>query len=185
MPESNVTVTATFVKTSYSVSAGPQTNGTFTVSTTSIQWGETVTISNVTPNTGYETSRMYYSNGTTEVDIVSNSFEMPKSDVTVYVEFTKVDYSVSKATAVNGSFKVKNSGGAEITKANYQDVITVDATADDGYIVDEITVTDADSNPVTVSGTNFTMPASAVTVSVTFKAQSSGPNPPDYNIEKW
>ena len=128
---------------------------------------------------------MYYKYHEEETEISYNQFEMPKHEVMVCVEFTKADYDVNKAETSNGSFEVKNSSGAEIAKANYQDVITIGTTPDAGFIVDQITVTDADNGSVTVTNGTFSMPAKGVTVSVTFKAQSSGPNPPDYNIEKW
>ena len=50
--------------------------------------------------------------------------------------------------------------------------ITLTATPDEWYLFEEFTVTDAQGNPVTVTGNTFTMPASNVTVSASFKKQS-------------
>ncbi len=46
--------------------------------------------------------------------------------------------------------------------------VTINATADSGYTVGTKTVVAADASPVTVTGNTFTMPAQAVTVTVTF-----------------
>ena len=50
--------------------------------------------------------------------------------------------------------------------------ITLTATPDEWYLFEEFTVTDAQDNPVAVTGNTFTMPASNVTVSASFKKQS-------------
>ena len=51
-------------------------------------------------------------------------------------------------------------------------MITLIATPDEWYLFEEFTVTDKEGNPVTVTGNTFTMPASNVTVSASFKKQS-------------
>ena len=60
-------------------------------------------------------------------------------------------------------------GEVVVTKACYQDEMTVEATPETGYTVDQITVTDSDGGSVTVTDSKFTMPAKGVTVAVTFK----------------
>lgn len=50
------------------------------------------------------------------------------------------------------------------------DVVTVTANANEGYVLEKITVVDANSNNVTVTDSKFTMPAANVTVTVTFAA---------------
>ena len=61
------------------------------------------------------------------------------------------------------------------TEAEAGATVTVNATPVGGYTVQSIVVVDAGMNPVTVNGTTFTMPASAVTVTVTFQeAVASG-----------
>ena len=182
MPKENVTITGEFVLATYEIipeviggQCQIQKGGE---EVTSAQMGEEITVS-ITPDAGYSggtvTVKKVNAGAETgnEIPFSDGKFTMPASDVGICVEFTKEDYAISKTDAVNGSFTVKNSSGAEIAEANYQDVITVDATPDDGYIVDAITVTDADSNPVTVSENTFTMPDKGVTVSVTFKVPVS------------
>ncbi len=77
-------------------------------------------------------------------------------------------YDISKAATENGSFEV------DYAKSMADETVTITAIPDDGYEVDAVTVTDADTQPVTVNGTgntrSFTMPAKNVTVAVTFKA---------------
>ena len=51
--------------------------------------------------------------------------------------------------------------------------IKLTATADEGYELDSYSVKDASANALTVTEGTFTMPASNVTVSATFKAKSS------------
>lgn len=48
------------------------------------------------------------------------------------------------------------------------DVVTVTANANEGYVLEKITVVDANSNNVTVTDSKFTMPAANVTVTVAF-----------------
>ena len=55
------------------------------------------------------------------------------------------------------------------TEAAEGATVTVNAVPAGGYAVDSIVVVDAGMNPVTVTGNTFTMPASAVTVTVTFQ----------------
>lgn len=50
------------------------------------------------------------------------------------------------------------------------DVVTVTANANEGYVLEKITVVDANSNNVTVTDSKFTMPAANVTVTVAFAA---------------
>ena len=48
--------------------------------------------------------------------------------------------------------------------------VNLNVTPADGYMLDELTVTDGEDNPVNVENNAFTMPASAVTVNATFKS---------------
>ena len=93
-----------------------------------------------------------------------NTFTMPAKAVTVTVKTVKL-YTITKTTPVNGTFNVS----AEKAKAGAEISIT-DISAEGGYVVDTVSVTDAGSSPVQVSEDNkFTMPASNVTVTVTFR----------------
>lgn len=80
-------------------------------------------------------------------------------------------YDVSKAEVENGTVKVSPSKAAEGEK------VTVTVTPDTGYLVKKVTVTDKDGDKLKVKeGSNgkytFSMPASAVTVKVSFEEEA-------------
>ena len=73
-------------------------------------------------------------------------------------------YTVTANTPTNGSVS------ADKTSAAAGDTVTLTVTPDSHYELDTLTVKDASNNPVTVNADNtFTMPASNVTVTATFK----------------
>ncbi len=72
-------------------------------------------------------------------------------------------YAVNIAATTNGTV------AADKTTAVAGDEVTLTITPDTGYELDVLTVQDAAGNPVTVNDNTFTMPASNVTVSATFK----------------
>ena len=71
-------------------------------------------------------------------------------------------YDVNIASTTNGTVT------ASPTSAEAGTTIALTVTPDAGYVLDALTVTDA-SNTVTVTNNEFTMPASDVTVTATFK----------------
>lgn len=73
-------------------------------------------------------------------------------------------YDVTVNSTTNGTVT------ADPTSAEAGTTITLTVTPAGGYVLDALTVTDASSNPVTVTDNKFTMPASDVTVTATFKA---------------
>lgn len=85
-----------------------------------------------------------------DVNIIPGDFEAPEFTVTV-------------AATENGTASVDPVKGKVGTE------ITITATPADTYQVDTIVVKDADNQDVTVTSNKFTMPASNVTVTVTFK----------------
>lgn len=101
--------------TSYSISKGTETNGTFSVSATSATAGSTVTVT-TSPETGYEVDKVTYTaNGSTQDASGSNNtytFTMPAANVTVNVAFKK---SPSTSYYIGGRFRVKDSAGTEHT----------------------------------------------------------------------
>ena len=72
-------------------------------------------------------------------------------------------YDVTVNSTTNGTVT------ADPTSAEAGTTITLTVTPDAGYVLDALTVTDANSNTVTVTNNEFTMPASDVTVTATFK----------------
>ena len=82
-------------------------------------------------------------------------------------------FAITKTAPANGSYTVK-AGDAEITEAAKDTEVTITATPDDGYELDQIKVEGTSTDLeviVTVVGNvgTFTMPAADVTVTVTFK----------------
>lgn len=103
--------------TSYSISKGAETNGTFSVSATSATAGSTVTVT-TSPVTGYEVDKVTYTaNGSTQNASGSNNtytFTMPAANVTVNVAF-KQSTTPSTSYYIGGRFRVKDSAGTEHT----------------------------------------------------------------------
>ena len=64
---------------------------------------------------------------------------------------------------------------ASAAQAKMGDTVTLTVNADTGYVLDTLTVTDASNAAVAVANNTFTMPASGVTVTATFKVGSSEP----------
>ena len=90
-------------------------------------------------------------------------------DLTVMVFNPNADYNVTVNTADGGSVT------ANPTSAKVNETITLTATPDNTYVLSGISVTDASSNPVAVTGgkwydntATFTMPGSVATVTPTF-----------------
>jgi len=76
-------------------------------------------------------------------------------------------YTITVNSATNGTIS------ASVATAGAQGLVTLTATPDSGYELDEWTVKDASNNDVTVTNNQFTMPASNVTVSASFKVKST------------
>lgn len=175
----DVTVTATYTINNYKINKVTSTTDDcdFTVQenadykstvnivvTTKTGWtvaenGVVVTIQSVTPGSTVNV---------TKVDDTHYSFEMPAGAVQVAVTFTEATYTVSKGTETNGKFTVSK------TSAKMGDTITVEPTASEGYNVSKVSYTYGSTTTTvtdTGSGYSFTMPASNVTVNVTFAPQ--------------
>jgi len=78
------------------------------------------------------------------------------------------EYTITVADAENGTVE------ASATAAKKGTEITLTITPAEGYLFDAITVKDADGKDVEVKDNKFTMPASNVIVSVTFKEKEEG-----------
>ncbi len=157
MPSSDVDVTVSFKKSVYKINLNVGTGGSATVSKTSANYGDKITVT-ATPATGY--SLDYIKVGTTELS--SNTFTMSAEDVTVTVAFKKEQYTITATVDGEGG-----SVSTNVTKAGAGDTITITATPSKGYSVDTIKV-----NNKAISGTTFTMTAQNTTVVVTFKKAS-------------
>jgi hypothetical protein len=151
----------------YAITITTPENGTVTADMTTAAAGKTVTLT-IEPATGYEletlTVKDAYNNTFT---VTGNTFTMPARAVTVTATFKKIDYAINIANNIENG-KVSVTSGE--TTANYGDEVTLTITPETGYEVEKIAVTYGDGQIVKVIAYKFTMPASAVTVSATFKA---------------
>ena len=188
MPESNVTVSATFNKTAFAVSqvVTPTYSGSFSISKTAhVGIGETVTLSNFNAYEGYYfdfedvNSLVVKRNDNQETVEVNNygniyQFAMPTSDVTVTATFKDLPrYSVFVGDVVNGAIYLDNP---------YQDILAgaivyFEVEPETGYTLESITVTPEEGNPFEPTQQSwyyyFTMPSSNVTISATFRELQS------------
>ena len=153
----------------YTVSCETVTGGTLSATPSKAEAGAEVTLT-ATPDAGYAFNNNWTVKDADEAEILVNEgkFTMPAKDVTVSGSFSKVDYTITKATCEGGSFTVKKNG-VEVTKAQVGDPITLEASAAEGYEFDSWTVTnESTSKTVYVSENSFTMPGANVTVKANF-----------------
>ena len=164
MPASSVTVTATFKITKYLVEIATPVNGAVSVNPEKYAKGETVSL-DIEPATGYELDKLTVKNVSTgkNVTVTNNKFSMPASKVTVTATFKLSTYGITVTKPTNGTVK------ADASKAKMGDEVTLTITPKSGYELEKLTVKDAAGKEVTVSGNKFTMPASAVTVTASFR----------------
>lgn len=159
---------------SYQINTSTTSNGTVTVTPTSAKSGTKVTIT-ATPDEGYmvDVITVTRTNGR-EVEVTDNgdgtyTFTMPSAAVTVTVTFKAVENSIIVSDTENGTVS------ASYTTAANGVEITLAVTPDEGYAVGTVTITHANGREVEVTNNGdgtytFTMPSTAVTVTVTFKA---------------
>lgn len=134
----------------------------------------------VTAKEGYELAGFELNGGvlgeTTDNTI---KFKVQGSNVTVTVKTTPKNYSITNQTAsdANGSITVASS-------AAFGSTVTVIPKPNDGFELDTLTVKDASGSGVPVTNNTFTMPASNVTVTATFKEKDTKPEPPvkEYDV---
>ena len=155
-----LTVTSEFI---YNVTVNEAQNGTVTANPTQAKAGETVALA-IEPALGYEVDQITVKNGEENVAVENNQFTMPAGDVTVTVTFKAIDYTITVTQGENGTI------AADKTTAHVGEVVTLTNTPKEDYVFVSYTVTDAEGNPVTVENNKFTMPASNVTVTATFRA---------------
>ena len=175
---------AVYIKVTYEAYTPPEgtylvtlgtgiSGGTFEVDPSEAKAGEKVRLT-VLPKPGYKVNsyKVTTAQGGVNVPIESDEqglyFTMPKADVSVNGTFTWVGtnagaYDVKLSTSEHGSLS------ANFSKANAGDEIYLTTKPENGYALDSLTVTADDGTTVELKGNKFTMPASAVTVSATFK----------------
>lgn len=160
-------VYAKFTEKEYTVS---HTQGTgYTISglpTAKVKYNDTVSFA-VTPVEGYKIDSVQYnSTDATKGDNNTYSFTMPATEVTVTVTASLDSYSISNESAdlAQATFTVNDES---VSEAKMGDKVTVSAEKT-GHKLSSISVVDADGKEVATTGLTFTMPASAVKVTLNF-----------------
>ena len=117
-------------------------------------------------STGQSLTLYFYSDG-------SDNFA--GLDLTATLVSTSTDYDITLSNPITGGSVSASIGENIATQAKINDAITLTATPESGYLLSNISVVDANSNPVAVkcdgsfdNTATFSMPLSAVTVTPTF-----------------
>ncbi|MEG2639494.1 MAG: S-layer homology domain-containing protein, partial [Clostridiales bacterium] len=196
MPASNVAVNVTFKQIEYNVSldstidlngkADVTLNGATTTTTQAI-FGSEVKV-NVTPIVGYEVTSVVATDGAGDLTVTNPAtaiakggefkFTMRSSNVTVKVNMTPVIYNVSYNVPVNGkydaqapSFAFGSDATFTVTPAAGYQIETAKAYYEDTDGKHNITFTSTPTDLTTTGVYTYKMPASDVTVKVTFEKQ--------------
>ena len=169
MPASDVTITATFnALQQYDITFVGVDETLITVSATAggnaitkAPAGTEVTLQYSNLDEGY-TFINWTLNGEA---LAGNTFEMPANDVEIGVALNErpryaviIDGSIAHGTVTASPNENILSGKT----------VTLTVTPADSYVLNTLTVTDAESNPVAVTNNQFIMPESNVTVTATF-----------------
>ena len=163
MPAANVTIAASFKVVKYNVAIAESTNGTVNVNPSQYAKGATVTLS-IVPANGYELDKLTVKDAANGIlDVNDNKFTMPGTNVTVTATFKKSGFKVNIGTVANGTVT------ADASSAEMGKTVMLSIKPADGYELDTLLVKDASGNMITVNDGKFTMPASNVTVTATFK----------------
>ncbi len=160
MPASNVTVSASFLNTRYTVAYLPAEHGSVSGQET-VSHGDEVALS-ITPEIGYRLDTLTVTDSNeNEIAVSDNKFIMPESNVTVEASFVKTDHAITYSESEYGTV-------TGVASAKYGDKIELTITPNKDYTVETITVTDNEGNSIEVSNNTFIMPDSPVTVSASF-----------------
>ena len=194
MPADDVVITAVFAEKTYQVKkdAASELHGTVEMNglrenIISVDYKNEVNVT-VTPDAGYQVSKIYYvladdtvmdfdmasyANTATMSDALdtdhSITFHMPATTVTVYVEYTAIEYSIDDVCAeATATYTTPHTVGEQVTfttKANTGYIITK------VYVVNKFTgerveIHTASTNAVYGATYTFTMPAAPVTIHV-------------------
>ncbi|MCM1055952.1 MAG: hypothetical protein NC394_10580 [Bacteroides sp.] len=190
MPASDVTVTAAFKaktvtpppaeETTYKVNITVPENGTVKADPVEAKAGDTVTLT-VEANEGYELDKLAVTDKDgKEVEVKDNKFVMPASDVTVTAAFkakTVTPPPAEDTYKVNITVPENGKVTADPVEAKAGDTVTLTVEANEGFELDKLTVTDKDGKEIEVKDGTFVMPASDVTVTVTFKEKAVETDP--------
>ncbi len=171
------TVTASFEPIDYTLTKGTESNGTFTLSKTTANYNDEITVT-CTPNTGYKTTKVTFNGTEATLSDDTATFTMPAEDVTVNVTFAPIDYAVTTSVSPenSGSITVKKQGQTDettITQYNIGDVLLLKAAPKTGYKFDNFTVTYADETSQTITESEATLDMAGKTGAIEIVANFS------------
>ena len=169
MPASAVTVNATFkTNPKYNITINASENGSVSADMETATAGTTVTLT-VKPDEGYELDALTINDGAVTAvkgEEGKYTFAMPAGDATVNAAF-KVNpkYNITINASENGSVS------ADMETATAGTTVTLTVNPAEGYELDDLSINDGAVTAVKGEEGKYTfaMPASAVTVTVTFK----------------
>ena len=156
----STSVTVNTVYNNYSIAGVIGYGGSASLSHSEAAPGTTVTIT-MNPSAGYS-SNTPVSSGITFTSAGANvwTFVMPARDVSLDISFTKITYSLNKASTPGG-------GTLSLSRdtATMGDEVTITATPAVGYQLTSLTTSPA----LAITNNKFVMPASNVTVTAVFE----------------
>ena len=173
----------------YKVTIAETQNGKVTVPESTYSKDSNVVITTA-PDEGYVVDKVVVTDAdNNEISITDQgegnyAFTMPGTDVIVSVSFKLVEQPAKPVYQI--TINETQNGQATVPENTYSEGSSVIITTvpDEGYIVDEVLVTDTSNNKITVTDQGdgnyaFTMPGSDVTISVSFKLKDDSSKPTD------
>ncbi|MCQ2375956.1 MAG: hypothetical protein MJ069_08680, partial [Salinivirgaceae bacterium] len=157
-PASAVNVTASFSKIDYAVTTATGLTGGSVSADATAQYQDEVTVT-ATPETGYKLDAITVTDASgNAIAVADGKFTMPASAVSVTAQFSKIDYVIN-VVSEHGKVNV-------VETANYGDEVEFAIVADSSYQLKSVDV--VGQSAITVTDGKFTMPASNVTITVTY-----------------
>ncbi|MBO4962794.1 MAG: hypothetical protein J6C97_03360, partial [Clostridia bacterium] len=164
MPQGNVSVSASFLKTNYNLVVTQAEGGTISVSKQSATYGEEITLSTSVKN-GYTFVAYVVKQGNTAISVSNGKFTMPAGNVSITAVYTKNSYKITVNQATGGNVTANKSS------ASVGEEVTLTNTANAGYTFAKYVVKQ-DSTSIAVTNGKFTMPAGDVTITAEFSKQT-------------
>lgn len=128
----------------------------------------------ITPAEGYQLETLSVKAGEEDVEVAEDfTFVMPAAAVTISATFAEIPVPQYAITISN---EIENGAiSANPTEAKEGETVTLTITPAEGYELDELSVKAGEEDVEVAEGYTFEMPASAVTVSATFKEKDVEP----------
>lgn len=169
MPASDVNVTAEFreVPKEYTITTQSGGHGSVTANQGQAKAKDRITL-NVNADPGYQLDQLTVTDDAgnpVAVDLATNTFTMPASNVTV-----RATFKLAPPQTYTIGIEPMDNGGVTADKGSAAagDTVNLTVTPSEGYELEALSVT-ANGQPVEVTNNSFKMPAGNVSISATFK----------------